>query len=176
MQETVPVRAFIGIGANLADPQANVRRAIAAIAAIADSRVVASSSMYRTAPVGRLDQPDFVNAVTELETGLGAEALLDNLLSIEKDFGRERSTRNAPRTLDLDLLIYGDLRCETGRLTLPHPRVRERAFVLVPLVEIAADIRVGALGTAEQLLAAISTDGVERIGPVQIGAIQTGAV
>ncbi len=166
MQANVPVRAFIGIGANLADPQANVRRAIAAIAAMADSRVVATSSLYRTAPVGRLDQPDFVNAVTELETGLDAEALLDKLLSIEKDFGRERSTRNAPRTLDLDLLIHGDQCRKTERLTLPHPRMRERAFVLVPLAEIAADIQVGALGTAEQLLAAISTDGVERIGDI----------
>ena len=166
MQASVAARAFIGIGANLADPEANVRRAIGALAAAAETRVVATSSLYRTAPVGRLDQPDFVNAVIELETGLEPEALLDQLLSIENEFGRERSTRNAPRTLDLDLLIYGDRFCETERLTLPHPRMSERAFVLVPLVEIAADIRIGALGTADELLAAISTDGVERIGVV----------
>ena len=85
--------------------------------------------------------------------------------SLEKVFGRERSTRNAPRTLDLDILIYGDQICTTERLTLPHPRMSERAFVLVPLVEIAADIPVGVLGTAEQLLADISATGVKRIGP-----------
>jgi 2-amino-4-hydroxy-6-hydroxymethyldihydropteridine diphosphokinase len=160
------VRAFIGIGANLADPEASVRRGIGALAIAPDTRVVATSSLYRTAPVGRLDQPDFVNAVVELETGLDPGALLDKLLSIEKELGRERSTPNAPRILDLDLLIHGDQYCQTEHLTLPHPRMSERAFVLVPLVEIAADIPVGALGTAEQLLAAISTDGVERIGVV----------
>lgn len=114
--------------------------------------------------MGRLDQPEFVNAVVELQTRLDSGALLDKLLSIEKEFGRERSTPNAPRIIDLDLLIYDDQYCETEHLTLPHPRMCERAFVLVPLVEIAADIRVGSLGTAEALLAAISTDGVERIG------------
>ena len=114
MQASVAARAFIGIGANLADPEANVRRAIGALAAAAETRVVATSSLYRTAPVGRLDQPDFVNAVIELETGLEPEALLDQLLSIEKEFGRERSTRNAPRTLDLDLLTLVPLFCEKG--------------------------------------------------------------
>ena len=136
MQANVPARAFIGIGANLAAPEANVRRAIAVLGDTADTRLVASSSLYRTAPMGRLDQPDFVNAVVELATGLDPGDLLDELLALEKVFGRERSTRNAPRTLDLDILIYGDQICSTERLTLPHPRMSERAFVLVPLVEI----------------------------------------
>ena len=164
MRVSAPTRAFVGIGANLDDPKANVRRAIEVLGNAADIRVMTTSSLYRTAPVGRLDQPEFVNAVVELQTRLDPGALLDKLLSIETEFGRERSTPNAPRVIDLDLLIYDDQYCETEHLTLPHPRMSERAFVLVPLVEIAADISVGALGTAEALLAAISTDGVERIG------------
>ena len=164
MRASIPARAFVGIGANLGDPEENVRRAIESLGIAVDTRVIATSSLYRTAPVDRLDQPDFVNAVVELETRLDPGALLDKLLSIEKEFGRQRSTRNAPRILDLDLLIYDDQYCDTDHLTLPHPRMSERAFVLVPLVEIAADIAVGALGTAESLLAAISADGVERIG------------
>jgi len=164
MRVSAPARAFVGIGANLDDPKANVRRAIQVLGNAAGMRVMSTSSLYRTAPMGLLDQPEFVNAVVELETRLDPGALLDKLLSIEKEFGRERSTPNAPRIIDLDLLIYDDQYCETEHLTLPHPRMSERAFVLVPLVEIAADIRVGALGTAEALLAAISTDGVERIG------------
>lgn len=160
----MPARVFVGIGSNLADPEANVRRAIEKLAVTADMRVVATSSLYRTAPVGRLDQPDFVNAVVELETGFDPGALLDELLSMEKEFGRQRSTRNAPRIIDLDLLIHGDQVCESDHLTLPHPRMSERAFVLVPLVEIAASVEVGDLGTAVELLTVLSTDGVERIG------------
>ncbi len=164
MQAGKRARAFIGIGANLADPGVNVRRAIHTLASLIETRVVAVSSLYRSAPVGRLDQPDFVNAVVEIETALDPEALLDGLLSIEQQFGRKRSTRNAPRVIDLDLLIYADQLRESEHLTLPHPRMRERAFVLVPLVEIAADVRVGSLGTAAELLSAISTNGVQRIG------------
>jgi 2-amino-4-hydroxy-6-hydroxymethyldihydropteridine diphosphokinase len=160
----MPARVFVGIGSNLADPEANVRRAIEKLAVTADMRVVATSSLYRTAPVGRLDQPDFVNAVVELETGFDPGPLLDELLSMEKEFGRQRSTRNAPRIIDLDLLIHGDQVCESDHLTLPHPRMSERAFVLVPLVEIAASVEVGDLGTAVELLTVLSTDGVERIG------------
>jgi 2-amino-4-hydroxy-6-hydroxymethyldihydropteridine diphosphokinase len=160
----MPARVFVGIGSNLADPEANVRRAIEMLSMTADMRVVATSSLYRTAPVGRLDQPDFVNAVVELETGFDPGALLDELLSMEKEFGRQRSTRNAPRIIDLDLLIHGDQVCESDHLTLPHPRMSERAFVLVPLVEIAASVEVGDLGTAVELLTVLSTDGVERIG------------
>jgi 2-amino-4-hydroxy-6-hydroxymethyldihydropteridine diphosphokinase len=119
-----------------------------------------SSSLYRTAPVGYLDQPDFVNAVAEIETHLDPAALLDQLLLIEGRFGRERSTRNAPRTLDLDLLLHGNRSVTSPRLTLPHPRMAERAFVLVPLAEIAPDVAVGTLGTAAHLLSNISSSGV----------------
>ncbi|MGD2140307.1 MAG: 2-amino-4-hydroxy-6-hydroxymethyldihydropteridine diphosphokinase [Burkholderiales bacterium] len=157
-------RAFVGIGANLDDPENGVRRAIEALSCLPDTRLVASSSLYRTAPVGFLDQPDFVNAVVELRTALDAHRLLAQLLAIEAQFGRKRSTRNAPRTLDLDLLLYGERQISSEKLTVPHPRMAQRAFVLVPLAEIAPDVMVGTLGSAAQLLRAVSTEDVERIG------------
>jgi 2-amino-4-hydroxy-6-hydroxymethyldihydropteridine diphosphokinase len=161
MRQEIAERAFIGIGANLGNPETSVRHALAAIASVPDTRMVMSSSLYRTAPVGYLDQPDFVNAVAEIETHLDPFALLDQLLLIEAQFGRERGTRNAPRTLDLDLLLHGDRRLNSPRLTLPHPRMAERAFVLVPLAEIAPDAVVGNLGTAAHLLHSISNSGVK---------------
>ncbi|UCD68432.1 MAG: 2-amino-4-hydroxy-6-hydroxymethyldihydropteridine diphosphokinase [Betaproteobacteria bacterium] len=157
-------RVFIGVGANLDDPESGVRRAIELLGATAGVRLVACSSLYRTAPVGYLDQPDFVNAVVELETGLEPRALLAQLHSIEKQFGRKRSWRNAPRTLDLDLLLHGNQQMKSETLTLPHPRMAERAFVLIPLAEIAPDVMVGAAGTAAELLQDVSTDGVKRLG------------
>ena len=157
-------RVFIGVGANLDDPEAGVMRAIEALGRIPGTRLIASSSLYRTAPVGYLDQPDFVNAVAELESRLDPPVLLKQLLSIEQSFGRKRSTRNAPRTLDLDMLLYGDRQMRTKNLTLPHPRMAERAFVLVPLAEIAPEVTIGRLGTAVQLLGTVCVDGVERIG------------
>ncbi len=157
-------RAFVGIGANLNDPESGVRRAIVCLRGIADTQLIACSSLYRTAPVGYLEQPDFVNAVAELQTRLQPQALLDQLLRIENQFGRKRSRRNAPRTLDLDLLLYEDRRSRSESLTLPHPRMSERAFVLVPLAEIAPEVMVGDLGTASQLLQAVGTDGVTCLG------------
>lgn len=106
------------------------------------TRVVKRSSLYRTAPVGYANQPDFINAVAQLETGLPAERLLDELQALEARHGRRRSFPNAPRTLDLDLLLYGRLVLKTDRLTLPHPRMREREFVLIPLREIAPDVEI----------------------------------
>ncbi len=159
-------RVFVGVGANLDNPEKGVRRAIEALDLIPGTRLVASSSLYRTAPVGYIDQPDFVNAVAELETRLPAPELLAQLLLLEQRFGRQRSTRNAPRTLDLDLLLYGDRQMRSENLTLPHPRMAERAFVLVPLAEIAPEVTIGHLGTAAQLLKSVCTDDVERIGDV----------
>lgn len=159
-----PERAFVGIGANLNDPEAGVRRAMHALGEIPDTHLIASSSLYRTAPVGYLDQPDFINAVAELETSLSPFELLEQLLSIEQRFGRERSTRNAPRIIDLDLLLYGDREIRSETLTLPHPRTAERAFVLVPLAEIDPGVPIGRLGTAAQLLEAVGVDDVQRIG------------
>ncbi len=157
-------QAFVGIGANLDDPEASVRRAIEALSALPVTRLVACSSLYRTTPVGYLAQPDFVNAVAEIQTRVPPEPLLEQLLMIEQLFGRKRRWPNAPRTLDLDLLLYSDYQMQSEKLTLPHPRIAERAFVLVPLVEIAPEVAIAGVGTAAQLLLKVSTDGVTRIG------------
>jgi 2-amino-4-hydroxy-6-hydroxymethyldihydropteridine diphosphokinase len=164
MSARQPARAFIGIGANLNDPRTAVRRAMHALGQIPDTRLVASSSLYRTAPVGYLDQPDFVNAVAEVETFLAPSELLTQMLSIEQLFGRKRSSRNAPRTMDLDLLLYDGCEMHSDTLTLPHPRMAGRAFVLVPLAEIDPGVAIGRLGTAAQLLEAVGSAGVQRIG------------
>ena len=171
MRPDVWETAYIGIGANVGDPHAAVGLAIEALAQLPETRLVKQSSLYKTAPVGYLDQPDFINAVAQVQTGLDPEALLAHLLDIEIRFGRTRSVRNAPRTLDLDLLLYGDRSLQSPRLTLPHPRMKERAFVLVPLAEIAPHASVGAWGEAAQLLDAVSTEGVSRIVPAGAGVV-----
>jgi 2-amino-4-hydroxy-6-hydroxymethyldihydropteridine diphosphokinase len=159
------VRAYVGIGANLGDPAAQVRRAIDALGALPGTRLAAASSLYRTAPVGYADQPDFVNAVAALDTELSPRGLLDGLLAIERDAGRERSFRNAPRTLDLDLLLYGDATLEDDVLTVPHPRMHERAFVLAPLAEIAPDAESPGRGSAAACAARLPDQGVRRAAP-----------
>jgi len=131
-------QAFVAIGANLGDARETVERAIADLASLPKTRVTARSSLYRTAPVDATG-PDFINAVVELETALDPHALLAELHRLEAVAGRERPYRNAPRTLDLDLLRHGDAVMETDTLTLPHPRMNQRAFVLLPLAEIAPD-------------------------------------
>jgi len=132
-----PVVACIGLGSNLDDPVAQIRRAFAALAALPQSRLTGRSSLYRTPPMGPRDQPDYVNAVARLETRLEALELLDALQAIETAQGRVRAERWGPRTLDLDLLLYGEARIVTDRLTVPHPGLTERDFVLVPLREMA---------------------------------------
>jgi 2-amino-4-hydroxy-6-hydroxymethyldihydropteridine diphosphokinase len=128
--------AYVAIGANLGDARAAVRRAMDDIDGLPQTRVTARSSLYRSAPVDAAG-PDFINAVVALETALAPEALLAQLQRLELQAGRERPYRNAPRTLDLDLLRHGDTALHTPALTLPHPRMAERAFVLLPLAEIA---------------------------------------
>ncbi len=132
------VAAFVALGANLGDAAQALRDALVALAAHPGIRVRRASSLYRTAPI-ESSGPDYLNAVAEIATTLTAPALLDALQAIEHAAGRERPYRNAPRTLDLDLLLYGDGRIDSHRLTVPHPRMWERAFVLVPLAEIASD-------------------------------------
>jgi 2-amino-4-hydroxy-6-hydroxymethyldihydropteridine diphosphokinase len=122
------------------------------------------SSLYRSEPIGVGKQPDFVNAVAEIETTLGARALLDELLATEARFGRTRESPGAPRTLDLDLLLYGERVIAEDKLTVPHPRMHERAFVLAPLAEIAPDIAIPGKGRAKALLAACSDQKIEKIG------------
>jgi len=156
--------AFVGLGANLGDPVAQVTRAMAALAEIDDTRVVRASSRYRTSPIGHSDQPDYVNAVALLDTGLAPRALLDALLGIEQAAGRERSFRNAPRLLDLDLLLYGDQVIDAPGLVVPHPRMHERAFVLVPLAEIAPDAVIPGHGRAADLLRGLQNQSVRELG------------
>lgn len=163
MIEIFPHRAFVALGSNLADPATQVRRAFEALGMLRHSRLVAHSSLYRTAPVGYVDQPDFINAVALIETQLSAHDLLQALLDIEHEFGRVREFRNAPRVLDLDLLIYDDLIHHEHGLTVPHPRMHERAFVLAPLVEIAPDCIIPGRGLARDWLARCMDQGVERI-------------
>jgi len=155
--------AYIALGANLGDPAATVRAAFAALANLPHSRLVRSSSLYRTAPVGLTEQPEFINAAAALETTLAPEALLDALFDIEARFGRQRAERNGPRTLDLDLLLYADLELDLPRLTLPHPRLHLRAFVLQPLAEIAPELRLPRRGSIAAWLPAVANQGIVRL-------------
>jgi 2-amino-4-hydroxy-6-hydroxymethyldihydropteridine diphosphokinase len=132
--------AYVGVGSNLNDPRAQVLQAFTELDGLPHTRVVRRSSLYRSAPMGHAAQPDFVNAVAQVETGLPAERLLAELQAVEARHGRERSFPNAPRTLDLDLLLYGAARIASPALTVPHPRMHERAFVLKPLLEIAPQL------------------------------------
>lgn len=154
-------RAFVALGSNLEQPAAQIAAALDALSRLAETRLVAASSLYRTAPVGYADQPDFINAVAELDTALSPEALLLELMRIEQGFGRVRTFRNAPRVLDLDLLLYEGEERRGEQLTLPHPRMHERAFVMVPLAEIAADVRVGCYGAAGMLADTLDKSGIE---------------
>jgi 2-amino-4-hydroxy-6-hydroxymethyldihydropteridine diphosphokinase len=155
--------AYVALGANLADPTTQVRAALAALSQLAPARLLRASSLYRTAPVGIVHQPDFINAVAALETTLAPHALLDALFAIEAQFGRRRDYHHAPRTLDLDLLLYDDQVIDSARLTLPHPRMHLRAFVLAPLVEIAPDCRIPGRGRASAWLPAVSRQAIERL-------------
>jgi len=153
-----PVTAFVGIGANLGDAQVAVRGAIEKLGSIPRTRMVKASSLYRTAPQDA-QGPDFVNAVAQVETRLNAHELLMQLQALENEAGRERPYRNAPRTLDMDLLLYGSAQVNSARLTVPHPRMDERAFVLVPLAEIAPS-RVG-----PHRLAAVASQRIAALPP-----------
>jgi len=155
--------AFVGLGSNLDDPQRQVERALAELHAIPRTKLVRASSLYRSAPVGYAQQPDFVNAVAQLDTALEPVRLLERLQAIEAAHGRSRSFPNAPRTLDLDLLLYSDKTEDSPALTLPHPRMHERAFVLKPLVELEPGARIPRHGTARECLAACAGQDVERI-------------
>ena len=134
-------RAFIGLGSNLADPGAQILKAYAELGNLPQTRLLSCSSLYRSAPVGYADQPDFINAVAEIETGLAPHALLAALLDMEHRHGRVREFRNAPRILDLDILLYGERIVREVGLDIPHPRMAQRRFVLEPLVAIAPNAR-----------------------------------
>ncbi|HED18273.1 MAG TPA: 2-amino-4-hydroxy-6-hydroxymethyldihydropteridine diphosphokinase [Gammaproteobacteria bacterium] len=145
--------AFIGLGSNLEHPESQVQRAIQALDGLPGSSVQAVSSLYRSAPMGPQDQPDYVNAVVQLATGLLPEELLDQLQRVEQVHGRERGQHWGPRTLDLDILLYGDAVIETECLQIPHPGLAQRNFVLYPLAEIDDHTMVPGLGSVQVLLA-----------------------
>ncbi|HVJ36581.1 MAG TPA: 2-amino-4-hydroxy-6-hydroxymethyldihydropteridine diphosphokinase [Stenotrophomonas sp.] len=163
---SAPVLAYIGLGANLGDAQATVRAALAGLAALPQTRLFAASRLYRTPAWGRLDQPAFINAAAALETGLAPEALLDQLLALERSHGRERldGERWGPRTLDLDVLLFGDAVIDSPRLRVPHPHLHERAFALLPLAEIAPQALIPGHGTVQAALAQVQTGGLVPIG------------
>ena len=147
--------AFVGIGANLGDPRRQVLAAFGALDALDGTRVTGRSSLYRSAPVGVGEQADFINAVARIDTSLEPHALLEALLAIEREQGRERPRAGAPRTLDLDLLLFGGERVATPALTVPHPRMHQRAFELRPLASIAPAVTIPARGLARRHLRAV---------------------
>jgi 2-amino-4-hydroxy-6-hydroxymethyldihydropteridine diphosphokinase len=133
-------KAFVALGSNLQDPFLQVKNAFIALEKLPKTKLIKASSLYITAPIGYSNQSDFINAVAELNTQLAPEILLDELHGIENEAGRKRPFPNAPRVLDCDLLLYDNITIHSAKLTLPHPRMFERAFVLLPLAEIAPDL------------------------------------
>jgi 2-amino-4-hydroxy-6-hydroxymethyldihydropteridine diphosphokinase len=156
------VRAYVALGANLGNPDATLRAAFAALAGLPHSRLAAHSSLYDTSPVDA-DGPDYRNAVAALDTRLEAAELMQALQRIENAHGRERPYPHAPRTLDLDLLLYGNLEMQGTELTIPHPRMHLRAFVLAPLLEIAPAIAIPRHGAARNLLAQITDQPIRKL-------------
>jgi 2-amino-4-hydroxy-6-hydroxymethyldihydropteridine diphosphokinase len=154
--------AYIGIGANLGDARANVEDAIDMLRQLHDSTLAAVSSLYQTAPIDSSGD-DYINAVARLQTTLEPEALLQALHGIEQAHGRQRPYRNAPRTLDLDLLLYGEQVINSPTLTVPHPRLTERAFVLMPLLEIAPHVAVPGLGPAAAFTPRVADQAITRL-------------
>ncbi|MCX2781678.1 2-amino-4-hydroxy-6-hydroxymethyldihydropteridine diphosphokinase [Microbulbifer thermotolerans] len=156
-------RVFIGLGSNLAEPVQQLRHALASIAKIPQTELLRCSSFYRSAPVGPGDQPDYINAVAELETELAALQLLEQLQRIENAQGRERTVRWGARTLDLDILLFGPQRIDEPRLQVPHPRMAERNFVLLPLAELEPDLQLPSGESIQTLLQRCPPNRLEKI-------------
>lgn len=160
----MPARVFVGVGSNLAGPVTQVRQALRTLVGLPSTRLQAQSSLYRNPPMGPVWQPDFVNAVAELHTHLTPRALLAALQRIELRQGRDRSRVHwGPRTLDLDILVWGARRLKLPGLTVPHPGIANRAFVLYPLAELAPELHVPGYGRIEQMLAGVDTGALTRI-------------
>ena len=157
------IRAAVGLGANLGDAAASVRAAILALDTLPATRLLAASRLYRSAAWGVTAQPDFVNAVAVVATALSPRALLDGLLAIERRFGRTRvaGERWGPRTLDLDLLLFGDERMDAPGLQVPHPHLHERAFALFPLLEVWPDARIPGVGPAASCARVMAAEGLD---------------
>ncbi|PXW88894.1 2-amino-4-hydroxy-6-hydroxymethyldihydropteridine diphosphokinase [Nitrosomonas sp. Nm84] len=158
-----PSQAFIALGSNLENPISQIQQAFEELKQLPGTCLMKQSSLYQSAPVGRLDQPDFINAVALIKTCLAPHDLLNALLAIEQNHGRVRESLNAPRTLDLDILLYDDLQCHDEKLTLPHPRMLQRAFVLKPLMEIAPDCHIPGHGHIAPLLATCNGQQLKQI-------------
>lgn len=159
--------AWIGLGSNLGRPQEQLESACEMLADVPGTELLRCSSWYRSAPMGPVEQPDYLNGVAELHTLLEPEALLDTLQAIEKAHDREREVRWGPRTLDLDLLLYGSRRIDTPRLTVPHPGIRERNFVLYPLRELEPGLEIPGLGKVDALARQVGDEGLNRLGSRQ---------
>ncbi len=157
------MKAYIGLGSNLADPQAQVYTAIEALRALPNITVVKRSSLYMSPPMGPQDQPDYINAVIEIETELSAHKLLDQLQTIEQQQGRIRNRHWGERTIDLDLLLYGQQVIDDERLQIPHLGIALRAFVLYPLAEIAPELMIPNMGRIEQLVKQCPLDGLQQV-------------
>lgn len=160
-----PARAYLGLGGNVGEVEITMMEALHAIDSLPQTSVRAQSALYRSPAWGRTDQPDFINAAAELRTSLVPRVLLDYLLGIETRFGRVRGQQEkwGPRTLDLDLLLFGDQVLEEDGLRVPHPHMHERAFVLLPLAEIAPRLQVPGRGPIANLLASLDCSGIEAI-------------
>jgi 2-amino-4-hydroxy-6-hydroxymethyldihydropteridine diphosphokinase len=155
--------AYVALGSNLGDPRQQVLDAMEALARLPDTRLLKRSQLYRTPPWGVLEQPPFINAAVQLDTTLAPHRLLDALIAIEQTAGRVRVQRNGPRTLDLDLLHVDGVQLDDERLTLPHPRMAERAFVLLPLHDLAPSLQLSGRGSVAELLAGLDLAGCERL-------------
>lgn len=154
------IRAYVALGSNLDDPCSRVQRGFQALSQLSKTNLLARSRLYRSAPWGVLDQPEFVNAAALLETALAPRELLDSLLEIERTAGRDRSVAHwGPRVLDLDLLLHGDAVLDEPGLTLPHPHLHERVFVLLPLADLAPDLAIPGHGSVRDLLAGLDVTG-----------------
>lgn len=156
-------RAYVALGSNLGDPIATIRAAFAALATIPECSLGAASSLYRTAPIGYQDQPDFINAVAAIDTALPPTLLLAALLDLEIQFGRIRREKDGPRSLDLDLLMYEQEVLQTPELVLPHPRLHLRAFVIEPLFEIAPDLAIPGRGSVAAWRPATANQAISRL-------------
>ena len=155
--------AFVALGSNLCDPRQQVLVAMEAWARLPGTRLLKRSQLYRTPPWGVLEQPPFINAAVQLDSSLSPHGLLDALIEIEQSAGRVRAQRNGPRTLDLDLLYVDGVQLDDERLTLPHPRMTERAFVLLPLHDLAPSLQLPGRGSVAELLARLDLAGCERL-------------
>ncbi|OUR71894.1 2-amino-4-hydroxy-6-hydroxymethyldihydropteridine diphosphokinase [Methylophaga sp. 41_12_T18] len=162
------MRVFIGLGSNLENPEQQIKTAVNDMGSLSESKLIACSSLYSSPPMGPQDQPDYINAVIELETTLLPHVLLDELQNIEQQHGRVRKRHWGERTLDLDILVYGDKLLNDKRLIVPHPGVAERAFVLYPLAELALDLVIPILGKVEPLLAHCPMGELRKLGAIKL--------